>query len=425
MSVASKTKTKMIMTVALGFVAALSTLPTWASTTPGISYPSSTVNPVVSTSSNQDLSELRMRLKERFSWVVTEVRSLINGTTSPSDDFHEAAVRTLDVSQWIWLKPAISRQDFFVDIENDPYRTYINRLAAYGVLNPIEKFFPQNYFRVDDFIALVSKLYKKSTNQSLPSQDVLWITSADGVMTKWMLQNIMYSLKNIESITIDGNPYDKLIRSEWAYYLVRLFDVPALETNEQSFVPAWNAFADVVGHPFASDINTLASLGIVSTQTAKFYPDNYLRHYDFVVLFVNSLLVSKDQHLPTVSWISQFADVDYSSSYIPQLTYAADHGLIDYIITSQRGQLYFGPNDFMTKHEVYQILAKALNIQFIYNEQQSDQEKISRAELANLLVESFQFTPEQFSQSDTPSWVSLNTGDMSVLMKLRTLLSML
>lgn len=67
MSVASKTKTKMIMTVALGFVAALSTLPTWASTTPGISYPSSTVNPVVSTSSNQDLSELRMRLKERFS----------------------------------------------------------------------------------------------------------------------------------------------------------------------------------------------------------------------------------------------------------------------------------------------------------------------------------------------------------------------
>lgn len=95
--------------------------------------------------------------------------------------------------------------------------------------------------------------------------------------------------------------------------------------------------------------------------------------------------------------------MDYSSSYIPQLTYAADHGLIDYIITSQRGQLYFGPNDFMTKHEVYQILAKALNIQFIYNEQQSDQEKISRAELANLLVESFQFTPEQFSQSDTPS----------------------
>ena len=67
MSVASKTKTKMVTTVVLGFVAVLSILPTWASTTPGITS-TTTVTPVVSTvSSNQDLSELRMRLKERFS----------------------------------------------------------------------------------------------------------------------------------------------------------------------------------------------------------------------------------------------------------------------------------------------------------------------------------------------------------------------
>jgi len=57
MSVASKTKTKMFTTVVLGFVAVLSALPTWASTTPGIT-PITTVNPVVSTvslSPNQDL----------------------------------------------------------------------------------------------------------------------------------------------------------------------------------------------------------------------------------------------------------------------------------------------------------------------------------------------------------------------------------
>ena len=67
MSVASKTKTKMITTVVLGFVAALSILPTWANTTPGFTSTITTVNPVVSTQSKQDLSELRTRLKERFS----------------------------------------------------------------------------------------------------------------------------------------------------------------------------------------------------------------------------------------------------------------------------------------------------------------------------------------------------------------------
>jgi hypothetical protein len=144
----------------------------------------------------------------------------------------------------------------------------------------------------------------------------------------------------------------------------------------------------------------LASLGILNTQTNKFYPDNYLRHYDFTLLFVNALLASKDQSLPSVSNSSQFADVDATASYLPQLTYAADRGLIDYITVSKRGALYFEPNSFMTKHEAYQILSKTLNIQFVYDEIKADQEKISRAELAKLLVDSFEFTPKTISQSD-------------------------
>jgi len=66
MSVASKTKTKVFTTVVLGLVAALSSLPAWANTTPGIT-PITTVSLVESTQSNQDLSELRTRLKDRFS----------------------------------------------------------------------------------------------------------------------------------------------------------------------------------------------------------------------------------------------------------------------------------------------------------------------------------------------------------------------
>lgn len=219
-------------------------------------------------------------------------------------------------------------------------------------------------------------------------------------MTKGMLQNIMYVLDAVDIVTVDGNPYDRLMRSEGAYYLVRLFDVPILLSDELSSDTLDDMFSDIDDTPFSSDIRTLASLGVLNTQTNKFYPENYLRHYDFVILFINALLVSKNQSLPASSNVSQFADVESSASYLPQLIYAADRGFIDYLITNKRGQLYFGPNDFITKHEAYQILTKATNIQFVYDVQQADQEKISRAELATLLVESFQFTPKQYSEPE-------------------------
>lgn len=143
----------------------------------------------------------------------------------------------------------------------------------------------------------------------------------------------------------------------------------------------------------------LASMGILNTKSSKFYPDNYLRHYDFVILFVNSLLVSENQQLPSLGGRVRFADVDASASYIDQLIYAADRGLIDYLITTRKGQLYFEPNDFITKKEVYHILSKSNNVQFMYNEQQADYEKITRGELADLLVKTFQFEPNQLTSS--------------------------
>ena len=182
-----------------------------------------------------------------------------------------------------------------------------------------------------------------------------------------------------------------------------MFELPILETSDDASVVVSDIFTDIADHPFASEIHTLASLGIFNTQTNKFYPDNYLRHYDFTVVFVNALLAAKGQSLPNISTTSQFADIDVSASYLPQVTYAEDRGLIDYIVTSKRGSLYFEPNNFITKHEAYQILSKSLNITFVYDEAAADQQKLSRAELAKLLVDSFEFTPQAVSPSDTLS----------------------
>jgi hypothetical protein len=104
-------------------------------------------------------------------------------------------------------------------------------------------------------------------------------------------------------------------------------------------------------------------------------------------MFVNSLITSKDINLPSVS-ISLFADVESQTSYLSQLTYAVDRGLIDQLITSTRGQLYFHPNDFIIKDEVYKTLSKTLHVVFTYDEEIGEQ-KMTRAEFAQLLVDSF------------------------------------
>ena len=424
MSVASKTNTRRFITVVLSSVAALIVLPTWADTTQGINT-IPTVSSVVSTSSyqpNQDLSQLRIKLTERFSWIVTEARSLISSTTNIPLS-HEStlssngtAFRTIDVRHWIWTD--LADQDFFTDIVDDPYRWYINRLAAYNVLIPSQKFFPQNYFRTDDFILLLTKLYKRPIPQA-----VLWIADSAELLTKWMLQQIMYDLPGAETAYIDGNPYDKLMRAEWAYYLVRMFDVPSLPSDPQNTVALWNAFNDIVRNPHADDINTLASLGVLNTQSNKFYPDNYLRHYDFVILFINTLLTSKNDSLSSGIEDTYFADVDDSATYFSQLIYAANRGLIDHLIISRRGQLYFEPNALVTQDDVYHTLSNATNVKIIHNDDVAENTNMSRSELVHLLVDIFQL--QQKEQSSTiSSWNTLDTGDLSMLLKLKTLLSM-
>jgi hypothetical protein len=64
----------------------------------------------------------------------------------------------------------------FGDIDDDPYQSYINRLGAYGVLTTASKFYPQNYFRIDDFVGLIQKLFIKKTGQKLTDPDVIGLT---------------------------------------------------------------------------------------------------------------------------------------------------------------------------------------------------------------------------------------------------------
>jgi len=415
MSVASKTKIKRCTTVVLGLLVVLSALPTRANTSPGLA--TTVREPVVSTQWTEDLSLLRTLLKERFVWLWTELRNVVTRSSSSSELFHESASDDISLVEGI-RSPVIFGQDFFVDIEDDPYRSYINRLATYGVLHTSSRFYPQNYFRVDDFSSLLARLYQKRFGKSLDFTLLEWLNTNSSFMTKWALQQIIRSL-DLSSITIQWNPYDKLMRSEWAYYLVRFFDIPGLSFDTISLsLDLPNYFDDIVGHPFAYSINILADLDIVSTQSSNFYPDNYLRHYDCVVMLVNALLAFESKSLPSIL-VSRFADVPTTISYYPHVAYAADRWLIDILITHMHGQLRFSPNTFITKHHVYQILNKALDSDRVYNLSITEQQKITRGEFSHLLVE------YMWLESLVSSEVSSDDDVVSILDKLKILLSML
>lgn len=112
-----------------------------------------------------------------------------------------------------------------------------------------------------------------------------------------------------------------------------MFNLPVLSVGSASSVSA-ALFSDIAGHASANAVNTLASLDIVSTTAPKFYPDNYVRHYDFVVLLVNAVLAAHGQSVAVPAY-SSFADVTVSASYLPQLAYASEHGFIDPLIVTK------------------------------------------------------------------------------------------
>jgi hypothetical protein len=140
---------------------------------------------------------------------------------------------------------------------------------------------------------------------------------------------------------------------------------------------------------------------VLNTQSNKFYPDNYLRHYDFVILFINTLLTSKNDSLSSGIEDTYFADVDDSATYFSQLIYAANRGLIDHLIISRRGQLYFEPNALVTQDDVYHTLSNATNVKIIHNDDVAENTNMSRSELVHLLVDIFQL--QQKEQSSTIS----------------------
>jgi hypothetical protein len=112
------------------------------------------------------------------------------------------------------------------------------------------------------------------------------------------------------------------------------------------------------------------------------------------------------------------------SNYIPFVKYAEKNHLLDYLIITKRGEKYFNPDYFITKHEAYFIISKITNTQILYNINDADQENITRGQLASLLQNSFDFQQKKTSKADSTKISDLQKK-ISLLSSLKELITQL
>lgn len=115
---------------------------------------------------------------------------------------------------------------------------------------------------------------------------------------------------------------------------------------------------DIQENPYVNEILALADLGVIDVNREKFYPDNYLRRYEFVIMMVKYRLAkSKAQLSPIVfplrGW---FFDVAQNTSYASYVAYAEQQWWIDQMIEEKEGKKMFFPNKFLTKEEICNLL---------------------------------------------------------------------
>ncbi len=427
----------------------------------------------VSEGSSKNISDFGTVLGQRLAGVWQEVRGLVttrdaNGSVfSPLPSFHGAPDQAIQVSSFVSTG---STGNYFSDIATSPFSRYITLLAQEGIVAGVQgKFYPDNYLRLYDLIKMVVDLYRVKVWYDLDKEEwlsLIWAFSGDDslasryvatalhlgffahvtgnytqmsglqrfVSSQDMNQvfvNISYQFSGmIRPVLVPS--LQSLARGQAAKYLVIAFDVSSdgISPYSSGGVSFWTSpFIDSIWHPYQSAISTLASLGVVSTSSTSFFPDNYLHRYDFVIMLVNASLSKQNKKLPTEyisGFVSPFVDVR-DQSYSPFVYYAYDNELLEYLLVQKRGSVYFLPESLITKHEVYTILGTLVGKQFVYDVSTADTQYMTRAEFAKILVDLFEFTPPKKEVIVEPasqgSWGLLE--QLSLLLQIKELLAKL
>lgn len=197
-------------------------------------------------------------------------------------------------------------------------------------------------------------------------------------------------------------------------------DQSFIVSSSDSQVEESNTLVDVRDYVYAPEIFALADLWVVDASREKFYPDNYLRRYEFIIMMVKYRLAkSKTQLSPIVFPLrGRFFDVAQNSSYAPYVAYAEQQWWISQMIEEKEGKKLFFPNKFLTKEEVCNLLSLDQTHTFCTSD------IIKRGEFAAVLFRWFNSIQQEFpSSSEFVQQESSSQSIQSLKGQLKTMFS--
>lgn len=128
--------------------------------------------------------------------------------------------------------------------------------------------------------------------------------------------------------------------------------IPPTTDDKQDPVPSENpetpVFNDIEGHWAESDIERMASVGIVKGSDNCFYPDNNVTRAEFTALLVRLLAYEEEEYTQV------FSDVSDSDWFSGAVQTAYQHGLISGYDNA------FRPNEQITREEIAVILSRII-----------------------------------------------------------------
>lgn len=357
--------------------------------------------------------------EEKENWAQTGIFLPVKETGSKS-------ITKNDTQPIIRMNFPESESDFlpvFEDIWRDPQKESIEILASIGIVNWEEgKYHPLNHIRCSDFVRVIIDIYRYKhgydlwSTKGLTDMQSLPVQTADTLLSKklntakqlWFLEGVemirdhtitpvqaQLILNNIftlyphlgqkEKIKLMDSTKSVLTKSEMAGILVAVFQ---LEKNKTD-----NVFRDISNHNYQDAITKLAQLGVVAGRNGNFYPDNDTLRADGIIMIANSMLAQEQKALVIKNFyhLNTITDVTYFAAYAPHLEYLLDHKIGTTLLRHESSGDLFLPYALLTKWEAYSLVAKAAGIKILNPEWWSSTQAITRGELAQLLVEAFDF----------------------------------
>jgi len=382
------------------------------------------VYPTIKTTQTSDVmnsSNLREWLSSMVFKLIDFVKSSIPKNTNNS---------TLAFNSKISKTDTRLVEDQFSDISTHADRYYINYLSDKKIISTNgKKFNPENFMRLHELTKILVNSYRYKVWYNLNSN--VWL-SQDNYFTKLMPKyyNTAYEmwllewLNDIENFErfIFYDDLEKILQNFKGQY-PELINLYYLDIDQSSnTIRRWElsravfkvfmldndeslAYQDIYYHENLDAIQKLAELEITNTLNNRFYPDNNITRWDFIVMLVKSYLKSQDAELTTSDVDFNIKDLDYNSSYAPFVLYAQENGMIDYLFEVVRSENYINLNNTLSKHEVYYIVSKVSGVEIDYDVLKADKELITRWELADLIVDSFNFNWSSKSNLSTNSQI--------------------